>query len=86
VRATRFHRGNDDHWRGVISMRLSAELAFSRWPSDAEADRLALDGTNWINADRIIKEDLTMAEHWMHEKWAAAEDFWYSGKVTLIGS
>jgi branched-chain amino acid transport system substrate-binding protein len=23
-----------------------------------------------------------MAEHWMHEKWAAAEDFWYSGKVT----
>jgi branched-chain amino acid transport system substrate-binding protein len=23
-----------------------------------------------------------MAEHWMHEKWAEAEDFWYSGKVT----
>ena len=23
-----------------------------------------------------------MAEQWMHEKWAAAEDFWYSGKVT----
>jgi branched-chain amino acid transport system substrate-binding protein len=23
-----------------------------------------------------------MAEHWMNEKWAAAEDFWYSGKVT----
>src|SRR5215468_2259416 len=23
-----------------------------------------------------------MAEQWMTEKWAAAEDFWYSGKVT----
>ena len=23
-----------------------------------------------------------MAENWTHEKWATAEDFWYSGKVT----
>src|SRR5215470_2178886 len=23
-----------------------------------------------------------MDERWMHEKWAAAEDFWYSGKIS----